>query len=189
MKTQFPIVDLSKYDQSGYNRGKPGLYILFWWLVQETIFQWVPHPFDSWRVVLLRLFGCRVGKHVKVRPSARFYYPWRVNIGDHVWIGDGATFYSLAEIFIEDHVVISQKTFLCTGSHDVESENFGLIVQPIIIKSGAWIATDCFIAPGVKIGSNAVIGARSNVFGDMPPSMICYGTPCVPVRARKFNKP
>ncbi len=49
----------------------------------------------------------------------------------------------------------------------------------------AWVAADCFVGPGVKIGSNAVIGARSSVFSDIPPAQVCWGTPCVPRYERK----
>jgi len=41
-----------------------------------------------------------------------------------------------------------------------------------------------FIAPGVTIGRGALIGARSNVFADMPAGMICVGSPAKPVKPR-----
>jgi putative colanic acid biosynthesis acetyltransferase WcaF len=54
------------------------------------------------------------------------------------------------------------------------------------VGNGVWIAADVFVAPGVTIGDNTVIGARSSVFHDMPSGMICYGYPCRPVRKRKL---
>jgi len=87
-------------------------------------------------------------------------------------------FYSLDRISIGSHCVISQKTYLCTGSHDLSDRAFGLATQAIEVGHGAWIATDCFIAPGVQIGSNAVIGARSTVLKSMPAQWICWGSPC-----------
>jgi putative colanic acid biosynthesis acetyltransferase WcaF len=187
-KTSLPSLslDLSRYDKS-YDRGRPAWFTFLWWLVQETLFRWTPHSFDGMRVTLLRLFGAQVGTEVKIRPTARFYYPWHMQIGNRVWIGDQVYCYSLGPIILEDQVVISPGTYLCTGSHDISDPYFGLIVQPIHVQSGAWVAAECFVGPGVTIGEGTVVGARSAVFRDLPPWMICFGTPCTPLKPRLFN--
>lgn len=172
------LVNLRDYNQSWFDRGRPGWIILLWWLVQAIVFPLTPHSFHSSRVAVLRLFGAKIGRGVSIRPTARFTYPWKVSIGDYSWIGDDVVLYSLDRITIGQHCVISQKTYLCTGSHDVNDPTFRLKTTPIEIGNGAWIAADCFIAPGVKIGANAVIGARSTVFRDMPNQQICWGNPC-----------
>lgn len=66
----------------------------------------------------------------------------------------------------------------------MEDPTFKLTTAPITIGNGAWVATDCFVAPGVTIGANAVMGARSSAFKDLPPGYLCMGSPCKPVRAR-----
>jgi putative colanic acid biosynthesis acetyltransferase WcaF len=173
-----PVVDLRRYDQSWFDRGKPGWYILFWWLVQAISFPLSPHNFNSFRCDLLRSFGAKIGKNVLIRPTARFTYPWKVEIGDYSWIGDDVVFYSLDRIYIGTHCVISQKCYLCTGNHDFQDVAFGLKTAPIAVGNGAWIASDCFIAGGVKIGANVVIGARSSVFGNIPERQVAWGSPC-----------
>jgi putative colanic acid biosynthesis acetyltransferase WcaF len=182
-----PVVDLRAYDQSWFDRGRPGWYVLFWWLVQSIVFPITPQPLNSIRCSILRLFGAKIGKGVLIRPTARFTYPWKVEIGDHSWIGDNVVFYSLDRISVGDHCVISQKSYLCTGSHDLSDRTFGLETKAIEIGHGAWIATDCFIAPGVQIGSNAVIGARSNVLKSMPAQHVCWGSPCRSQYVREMN--
>ncbi|MDY6806561.1 MAG: hormogonium polysaccharide biosynthesis acetyltransferase HpsU [Cyanobacteriota bacterium] len=177
-------IDLGKYDQSWFDRGKPGWFILLWWLVQAIAFSLTPQPFYGIRRSLLRLFGAKIGKGVLIRPTARFTYPWKIAIGDYSWIGDYVVLYSLDRIEIGKHCVISQKSYLCTGSHDIKDPAFGLKTAPITMGNGAWVATDCFVGPGVKIGANAVIGARSSVFKDMPPGQVCLGSPCRPCYAR-----
>jgi putative colanic acid biosynthesis acetyltransferase WcaF len=183
-----PLVDLRKYDQSSFDRGRPGWYVLLWWLVQGVTFPLTPHPFNSVRCVLLRLFGARIGKRVLIRPTARFTYPWKVQIGDDCWIGDDVVFYSLDRIQVGEHCVISQKTYLCTGSHDSQDPNFGLVTAPIAIGNGVWIATDCFVAAGVQIGANALVGARSSVFSSLPAQQVCWGTPCRPRYLRQIRE-
>lgn len=175
-----PFVDLRQYNQGNYDRGRPGWFIILWWLVQAIAFPLSPHPFNSFRCWVLRRFGARIGQGVIIRPTARFTYPWRVEIGDYSWIGDDVVFYSLETIRVGCHCVISQKSYLCTGSHDIQDPTFSLITAPITIDNGVWIATDCFIASGVEIGANSVIGARSSVFNLIPPQQVCWGNPCKP---------
>ena len=173
-----PLINLQKYDQSWFDRGRPGWYILLWWLVQAIVFPLTPQPLSFIRCTVLRWFGAKIGKGVLIRPTARFTYPWKVEIGDYSWIGDDVVFYSLDRIQVGSHCVISQKTYLCTGSHDMSDPAFGLMTAGIAIGNGAWIATDCFVAPGVQIGANALIGARSSVFSSMPEQQVCWGSPC-----------
>lgn len=182
-----PFVDLRQYHQRGYDRGKPGWYVMLWWLVQAIAFPITPHSANSLRRWLLLLFGAKVGPGVVIRPTARFTYPWKVEIGDYSWVGDDVVFYSLEQIQVGQHCVISQKSYLCTGSHDLRDPAFGLITAPIKVGNGAWIATDCFVAPGVQIGANAVIGARSSVFSNIPAEQVSWGTPCRPRYPRQMN--
>ncbi|GGA56455.1 hormogonium polysaccharide biosynthesis acetyltransferase HpsU [Okeania sp. KiyG1] len=180
-------VDLRKYNQSWYDRGKPGWFVLLWWFVQAITFPLTPQPLYSVRRLILNLFGAKIGQGVLIRPTARFTYPWKIAIGDYSWIGDDVVLYSLDRIEIGKHCIISQKSYLCTGSHDMEDHTFGLQTASINIGNGAWVATDCFIAPGVNIGANAVIGARSSVFKDMPAGQVCLGTPCQPRYPREIK--
>lgn len=175
-----PLIDLRRYDQSHFDRGRPGWLILLWWLVQAIVFPLTLHSMHGVRIAVLRWFGARIGQGVMIRPTARFTYPWKVTIGDYSWIGDDVVLYSLDQIAIGSHCVISQRSYLCTGSHDIADPAFSLQTAPIQIGNGAWIATDCFVAPGVIIGANAVIGVRSNVMKDMPAQQVCWGNPCKP---------
>lgn len=181
-----PLVDLRRY-QPPVERGRPKWVILLWWFLQATLFPLTPHNVHAPRRWLLRRFGAQIGAGVVIRPSARFTFPWNVQIGDHSWIGEDVVFYSLAPIWVGEHCVISQKTYLCTGSHDSHDPGFGLEKGAIAIGNGAWVATDCFIAPGVEIGANAVIGARSSVFRSMPEQQVCFGSPCRPRYRREMR--
>ncbi|PWQ98821.1 colanic acid biosynthesis acetyltransferase WcaF [Leucothrix arctica] len=176
--------DLSKFKLSSNFRGKSVFHVQFWWLIQSTLFACSPQFMYGWRRYLLRLFGAKIGKGVIIRPSARITYPWKLSIGDYSWIGDHVDLYSLGDIRVGKNAVVSQKSYLCTGSHDYQSDSFDIYQKPIVIEDEAWLATDVYIAPGVTIGKGAVIGARSSVFKDMPAGMICVGSPAVPVKKR-----
>jgi putative colanic acid biosynthesis acetyltransferase WcaF len=170
-------------------RGRSAPFVQLWNLVQASLFAWSPKVCFGWRRWLLRLFGADVGPGVKIWPSARVTYPWKVSMGARCWIGDGAVIYSLGAITLGDDAVVSQRSYLCAGTHDPGESDFPLIAGPIAIGAEAWVATDAFVAPGVTIGRGVVVGARSSVFSDLPEGMICYGSPAKPIRARRTSAP
>lgn len=168
-------------------RGRSGIWCQLWWLVQSCLFSTSPQFMYGWRNFLLRLFGARIGKGVIIRPTARVTYPWKLTIGDNSWVGDQVELYTLGEIIIGSNAVVSQRSYICTGSHDFSREDFAICAKPIVIEDGVWIATDVFVAPGVTVHRNAVVGARSSVFGDVDAGYIYVGSPARPVKPRIFN--
>lgn len=180
-------MNLNNYDQSWFSRGRNGLVVIMWYFVQCTLFRIPIHNFYSFRNFLLRIFGCKIGKAVKIRRTCEITYPWKVEIGDYTWIDDEVILYSLDKIKIGSNCSITRRSYICTGNHDVNDPDFKLIVKPIEIKDGTWIQAECFIGQGVTIEENCVVGARSSVFKDLPKNMICKGTPCVPIKERSFN--
>jgi len=165
-------------------RGRSGFVVQLWWLVQATLFRASPQVMYGFRRWLLRQFGAQIGRGVRIRPSVTIPYPWKLQIGDYSWIGDHAVLYCFAKITIGKNAVVSQKSYLCAGTHDYRSASFDIQAYPILIEDEAWLAADVFIAPGVTIGRGTVVGSRSSVFGDLPPMMVCLGSPARPVRSR-----
>lgn len=178
------IQDLKTFKLPKNFRGRNAFIVQLWWLVQSILFRTSPQFLYGWRNFLLRLFGAKIGKKVIIRPTVKITYPWKLRIGNYSWIGDGVDLYTLGEIDIGNHVVISQRSYLCTGSHDYLQTDFSIYQKPIKIHDQVWIATDVFIAPGVIIEKGSVIGARSSVFENIPSNKICAGTPAKIIRER-----
>lgn len=178
------VQDLASFRLPPDFRGRSGVVVQLWWLVQATLFRWSPQLLYGFRRGLLRLFGAKIGAGVIIRPSVEIPYPWKLSIGDHSWIGDHAVLYCFAQITIGRNAVVSQKSYLCAGTHDYRSPGFDIQASPIVIEDEAWVAADVFVAPGVTIGRGAVVGSRSSVFSDLPAMMICVGSPARPVHAR-----
>ena len=168
-------------------RGRNSFICQAWWLVQSLLFSTSPQFLYGWRVLLLRLFGAKIGKNVIIRPSVKITYPWKLSIGDNSWVGDYVDLYTLGEINIGKNTVISQRSYICTGSHDFTKIDFPIYARPINIHDSVWIATDVFVAPGVTIHKNAVVGARSSVFNDLAESYVYLGSPAKPVKPRAEN--
>ncbi len=176
--------DLSAFKLPKGFRGRPAWQVQLWWLVQALLFHPSPQIFYGWRRFLLRLFGASIGKGVIVRPSVTVTYPWKLKIGDWSWIGDHVTLYTLGEIVIGENAVVSQHSYLCTGSHDHTRIAFDIWAEPICVEPQAWLATHVFVGPGVTVGRGAVVGACSVTFKDVPAGMICAGNPLRIVRPR-----
>ena len=178
------VQDLKSFRLPANFRGRSAWVVQVWWIVQATLFRASPQALYGWRRFLLRLFGCSLGKGVLVRPTVEITYPWKVSIGDYSWIGHDVTLYSLGDIHIGSNVVVSQGSYLCAASHDMQSPSFDICDKPICVEDEVWIAADVFVSPGARIGHGAVVGARSTVLHDLPPMMVSFGNPARPVRPR-----
>lgn len=165
-------------------RGRSAIVVQLWWIVQALLIKPLPQICYPVRRALLRAFGARIGKGVKIRPGVDITYPWRVSIGDYTWVGDRVTLYSLGPITIGANAVISQHSYLCAGDHDYTRSDFPIRSVPIVIEDEVWVASHVWIGPGVTVGLGSVVGARSTVIKSLPRGMVCFGSPCRPVRAR-----
>lgn len=137
--------------------------------------------------MLLRWFGAKLGRNVRIRRTVKFEIPWNVKLGDDVSVGDGAILYALGPIDIGDRSFLSQYAHLCAGTHDFTDPTYPLLRPPISVGADCWIAADAFVGPGVRIGDRTVVGARASVFSDLPADVIAVGNPAKPIKARVFQ--
>ncbi|NJK91182.1 MAG: colanic acid biosynthesis acetyltransferase WcaF [Blastochloris sp.] len=161
-------MDLSRYDASGFDRGAAWWKEALWRLCQGLFFQPLWHVPSPVRVFWLRLFGAKIGRAVVIRAGVNIHFPWRLELGDHVWLGEEVMINSLAPVRIGSQVCISQRAFLCTGSHAYERETFDLVTQPITVEDGCWVAAMAFVGPGVTLGKGSVVGAGAVVMKSIP---------------------
>lgn len=154
------------------------------WAMAAPLFRYSPRVLYSWRNMLLRLFGARIGRDVRVYPSVRVFLPGLLLIGDETTIGDDVRLYNLGRIEIAAQVTISQGAHLCAGSHDHQDRAFPLIRASITIGRSAWVCADAFIGPGVQLGEGAVVGARAVAMRDVPAWQIVAGNPAAVVGTR-----
>lgn len=158
-----------------------------WMLCGKPLFRISFHNWYGFRAWLLRRFGAKIGSGVAIRPTVNIEVPWMVEIEEDATIGDYAIIYSLGMITIGKRSIISQYSHLCAGTHDYADHAFKLIRSPISVGSDVWIGTDAFIGPGVMIGDLCVVGARSSVYKDLPPTKVCVGNPAKPLKDRNLK--
>lgn len=172
---------LDLYNNSDFDRGagrlKEGL-----WVLCKCAFFLNPFPWPSaLRVALLRLFGSRIGLGVVIRSGAHITFPWRFTAGDHVWIGEDVLILSLAPVTIGSNVCLSQRAFLCTGSHAWRRETFDLRTRPIEVGESSWIAAQAFVGAGVTIGRGSVVSAGCVLTESVPENSLAKGNPATVV--------
>ena len=168
----------------GLDRGRPKLVEAMWYLAKCFLFLTsLPMP-SCFKCSVLRLFGARIGKGVVIKPRVNIHFPWKLNVGDFTWIGEEVFILNFEPVIIGAHCCISQRAFLCTGNHDYRQPEMPYCNQPITVEDGAWVGAQVFVAPGVTIGTEAIIAAGSVVTKNQPEHMVCGGNPCSPIKAR-----
>jgi putative colanic acid biosynthesis acetyltransferase WcaF len=160
---------------------------VIWSAVWLTFCRFTPPPLHPWRALILRLFGARIGRQVRVHGSARIWLPSNLELGDRVLIGPGAVLYNQGTIVIGARTVISQRAHLCASSHDIADPHFQLVLRPIRIGVQCWVAAEAFVGPGVAVGDRAVVGARAALFGDAREDGVYSGNPAQWLKTRELQ--
>lgn len=157
-----------------------------WSLCWLLLAAWTPTPLHRWRVLLLNVAGSKIHPTAHVYSSARIWYPPYLRMDAHACMGPRVICYNMAPIHLGEKSIVSQGAHLCAGSHDIGDPNHQLITSPIMIREGAWVAAEAFIGPGLTIGENAVIGARTVLFKNADPNGVYIGNPAKFIKYRKL---
>lgn len=158
---------------------------LFWEIAYYLLFRWTPRfGFNGWRVFLLKCFGAKIGPGCKVAASCAIWAPWNLSMGAYVCLADGVDCYTMAPITLGDYATVSQRAFLCTGSHDIRTLQRPLITKPINIGAHAWVCAESYVAPGVVVGEGAVVGAGAVLTKSVGPWLVVAGNPAVVLKTR-----
>jgi len=151
-----------------------------WCVVNSTVFRFTPSHFSvfrKYRVWLTRLFGSKIDYSCNLHPTSKIEYPWNISMGQLSSLGEHCWIYAMDKIMIGEKSCIGKDVQLLTGSHDVNSNCFNLVIRPINIGSAVWIATSATVLQGVTIGEGAVVGATASVYKDVEPWTVVGGNP------------
>lgn len=154
------------------------------WGFVYPLFRFSPRVLFSWRSLLLKIFGAKVGENVHIYNTTKIYLPWNLEIGDWSAIGEDAFIYNIGMVKIGKKTTISQRAHLCAGTHDYTDPSFPLCTPPIEIGNQSWIAADAFVGPGVIVGDGAVVGARAVVVKNIEPWTVVVGNPAKYIKKR-----
>ena len=111
-----------------------------------------------------------------------------ISLGKNVRVGRCSHIFG--NVTIADNVMIAPNVVIAGGRHGLERTGVPMYFQKgdskggIVIGSDVWIAGNCSINDGVKIGNGAVIGAGSVVTKDVDDYAIVAGNPAKFLRYR-----
>ena len=157
------------------------LWNICWLLLYRTS----PRPFHSWRALLLRAFGARMGRNCHFYPGSKIWAPWNLICADQVAVGDGAEIYNPSPMRFGSHAIVSQGAYVCGATHDFDDPAFPLLAFSMAIGAYAWICARAVVGPGVNVGEGAVLGLGSVATRDLEPWGVYAGVPAVKVKQRK----
>lgn len=177
-------VNLNSFNTGEFNKGAGRIKIIFWYFVNALIVRASWNPFMGVKILLLKLFGAKIGKNLIIKNNVCIKFPWKLTIGDNVWIGEQVWIDNLDYVTIENNVCISQGALLLTGNHDYTLTSFDYRNAPITIEDGAWIGAKSVVCPGVIVKSHAILTVGSIATKNMNPYKIYQGNPAVEIRNR-----
>lgn len=178
-------IDVGRFKSENlYQRGKPLWFEIAWYFVKMTFFlSAFPWP-SRIRCYWLKVFGATVGEGVYIKPRVNVHMPWRLKLGRNALVGEEACIMNFEQVDIGANACLSQRAFICSGSHDYRSKSFSYRHAPIVIRDGAWIGAQAFVGPGVVVGVDAVLTASAMTSADVPDGDIYGGNPARYIRKR-----
>lgn len=160
--------------------------VVYGWSVCELLLVTNPwQPSSRLRTATLRAFGARIGPRVILRPRLRVKFPWKLRIGADAWVGEDVWLHNQDHLSIGSDAVVSQGTFVTTGSHAYRTD-MALVTHPVVIEDGAWVTARCVVLAGSRIGRSAVVLPNTVVRGEVPDGSV-FGTPSGQVLRERFE--
>ncbi|MCD4788438.1 MAG: WcaF family extracellular polysaccharide biosynthesis acetyltransferase [Bacteroidales bacterium] len=178
--------DLSVYTTGNFEVGAGILKRLLWYFINILFFMNPLNLISSLKVLLLKIFGAKIGKGVNIKPAVNIKYPWKLTIGDYSWIGEKAWIDNLSDVKIGSNCCISQGAMLLSGNHNFTKTSFDLMVKEIILEDGAWIGAHSIVCPGVICRSHSVLTVNSVATKNMDEYSIYQGNPAKKVKDREI---
>lgn len=156
-------------------------------------FDWPLHfvlLFTDWlpdNVIFLRLRGWLAhwfigscGRDLRLGRGVTMYNPANIEIGNNVYIARGNWFSAGTKIVIDDEVIFGPQSVISSSNHTSLNGSFRYgppVYEPIHIGRGSWVAGNCTIVAGTRIGEGCLIAANTVARGHIPAGTIFGGVP------------
>jgi len=151
--------------------------------IYNNVFTFIPS--NTLRVFYLRyVLGHKIGKNNFVHLGCNFY--GKIKIGNNCVIGRKVILKG-GIIVIGNNVSITAETYIQTGSHFLDDENFKSFETEIYIRDRAWIGLRSIILPGITLGEGSVLGAGSVLTKNIPDFQVFAGVPAKYIKTRNRN--
>lgn len=137
------------------------------------------------RKLAFEISGIKIGKGSNLHMACKFYRPKGITIGKDSIIGHGTFLDGRAALVIGDHVDIASEVMIYNSEHDLNSETFKAVEEPVAIGDYVFIGPRAIILPGISIGKGAVVAAGAVVTKNVLDFQIVGGVPAKVIGERK----
>jgi maltose O-acetyltransferase len=139
---------------------------------------------DLRRTILIQLFGSG-GDDVWLEPPFFCDYGTNIRLGKKCFFNFNCVVLDVCPVTIGDYTLFGPAVQIYTAMHPLDAMERRLHEhgKPVEIGSDVWVGGGAIICPGVKIGSQSVIGAGSVVTRDIPDGVFAAGNPCRIIRS------
>jgi putative colanic acid biosynthesis acetyltransferase WcaF len=161
---------------------------LVWIFVNKTVFRVLIGIKLFWlRNAILKSFGAKIPWRCNIYSSVNIYAPWNLEVGKFTTIGPRVNVFNKALITIGSYTTISQDSYLCTGSHKINKLDLPANNREIVVGDYCWVASNCFVGPGVTIFEGCVLSATSSLFESTKSWHVYRGNPALEIQQRIIN--
>jgi len=137
------------------------------------------------RMLLLRLFGARIGKGTTMFMGAEIRNPSGLTIGTGCSFGPRVLLDARAGLVIGNNVTVAREAMFWTVHHDYNDVRFRNVGGSVHVGDHAWVCSRAIVLPGVRIGTAAVVGSGAVVTKDVEPHTVVGGIPATQIATRR----
>jgi acetyltransferase-like isoleucine patch superfamily enzyme len=153
-----------------------------------SFLMFLPDEFSKFRVQHYNRNGCKIHRITSISPNVRIRGNFEMGRGSSIAQNCSITGEKVG-VFIGENVMIAPNVVIIAFNHGFEDLKIPMVKQinseaPIIIEDDVWIASNCTIGKGVRIGKGAIIAANSFVNKDVPAYSIFGGVPAKVIKSR-----
>lgn len=138
------------------------------------------------RRIIARALFKKCGKNFIAEENCRFNFGQGIEVGDDVFFNRGVYIDSKGGVEIGNGSALTEDVRIFTHSHS-ESNHEIRSYAKVTIGNYALIYSGATILPGITVGDEAVVSAKSVVAHDVEPGMVVSGSPAQPVRKRRTD--
>ncbi|HEY0559186.1 MAG: acetyltransferase [Mycobacterium sp.] len=100
-----------------------------------------------------------------------------LTFGDHVWFQNGVRIHARESVTFGSRILIGESSSIYDSTFHAVQPGTEARTAPIVIEDDVWIARECYVGPGVRIGRGSVLGTGTALMKSVPPGSVVVGTP------------
>jgi len=112
-----------------------------------------------------------------------FPYGHNIEMGDRTVVHEDVLLDDRGELTIGDRVSIADDVTIHSHSHDVTDQS-NVSLYHTVVEDDARLGAEAMLAAGVRVGHDAMVGAKALVRGDIPAHHVAVGMPAESVRVK-----